>query len=82
MGGGGEWDQGRCERRSGFSEILKLGGGGRVMGVRVDVNGEVKFFLLKIGGGGRVGLRGGGGQGSYEQRSEVFEKIPTTKKKK
>ena len=48
----------------------KLGGGwrGRVMGVgsgrgvRVDVNGEVKFFVFFVGG--RVGGEGGGGLGN------------------
>ena len=54
-----------------------LGGGGG--GVRLDVNKELVFVKIqKIynfffgGGGGGVGL---GGQGRYEQRSEVFVKI-------
>ena len=44
------------------------GGGGRVGGVRVDVNEELKFlgkFKKKIGGGGSGGVgRGGRGVGS------------------
>ena len=48
-GGGGEvGDQGRCERRSEvfvkFQNKKKLGGMGSGVGVRVDVNGEVKFL--------------------------------------
>ena len=49
-------------------------GRGRVGGVRVDVNGEVKFlgkFKKKnrgVGGGGGVGLgAGSGGQGGCEE---------------
>ena len=41
-----------------------LGWGGRVWGVRVDVNEELKFlekFKKKIGGGGGVGLGGTSG---------------------
>ena len=83
--------QGRCERRiEVFVKIQKKnfffwGGGGsgrgRVGGVRVDVNEELKFlrkFKIKFGGGGR-GRVGGGGQGGCERRIEVFAKI---KKKK
>ena len=54
------------------------GGGGVGLGVRLDVNEELKFwgkFTKTIGGGGS----GWGGQGRCEQRSEVFVKI---KKKK
>ena len=43
--------------------------GGRVGGVRVDVNGEVKL------GSGGVGLGGGVRQGGWEQRSEACVKI-------
>ena len=61
------------------------GGGGRVGGVRMDVNEELKFCenkkikknLFFFGGGGGVGSWGGvglGGQGRCEQRSEVFVK--------
>ena len=65
-----------------------VGGGVRVdvneelrWGIRADVNGEVKFFVkiqkyffffLGGGGGVRSGVRGGGGQGKCEWRSEVF----------
>ena len=57
------------------------GSGGRVGGVRVDVNEELKFFV-KIqennwgvrGSGGGVGL-GEGGQGVCDRRIEVFWKI-------
>ena len=56
-------------------------GSGR--GVRVDVNGEVKFFVFFVGGGGvgSAGRGGGGcwtglgGQGRCERGSEVFVKI-------
>ena len=68
------------------------GGGGlgvRGGGVRVDVNGELKFlgkFTKKkkfrwggggegSGGGGQVGGLVGGGQGGCERRIEVFGKI-------
>ena len=54
-------------------------------GVRVDVNGELKFLgkftkiIFRGGGvgrGGQVGGRvGGGGQGGCERRIEVFVKI-------
>ena len=58
-------------------KIFLGGGGGRVGGVRVDVNKELKFlgkFTKKsVGGGGLkrgsgrgVGLVGGGGQGGCE----------------
>ena len=55
-------------------------GGGRVGGVRVDVNEELKFFFWggrgsRVGGGGGVREVGLGGQGRCERRSEVFEKI-------
>ena len=59
-------------------------GWGRVRGVSVAVNRELKFFvkIKKINWGGRVGRDGRGsgwgggrGQGRYEQRSEVFVKI-------
>ena len=45
-GGGGSGGQGRCERGSEvFVKIKKkLGGGVGLGGVRVDVNGEVKFL--------------------------------------
>ena len=51
-GGGGGGGQGRCERRSeAFVKIQKKnfflgggGGGGVGLGVRVDVNGEVKLL--------------------------------------
>ena len=60
--------------------------GGRVGGVRVDVNEELKFlgkFKKKIGGGGRVGGGGvGRGQGGCERRIEVFVKIQKKIKKK
>ena len=78
--------QGGCERRiEVFVKIKKKqlggGGGGRVGGVRVDVNEEMKFlgkFTKKIGGGGGVGSGGGqvgggrvggggGGQGGCER---------------
>ena len=57
------------------------GGGGRVGGVRVDVNEKLKFlrkFKKKNLGGGRVG----GDQGGCERRIEVFVKIENRKKKK
>ena len=72
VGGVGCGESG-CERRS--EVIVKIkkeieGGGGRGfgsgVGVRVDVYGELKFFLTKIqkekkwGGGGRVGAGGSG----------------------
>ena len=49
VGGSGWGGQGRCERRiKVFVKIKKLGGGrgqgGRVGGVRVDVNEELKFL--------------------------------------
>ena len=67
--GRGRGGQGKCERRS--EVFLKLknqirGGGGLGGGVRVDVNGEVKFFensKIKLGWGGGSG---GGGQGGCE----------------
>ena len=60
-----------------------MGGRGRVGGgVRVDVNGELKFFgkihkKRKIwgGGGSGGGKVGGGGQGGCERRIEAFVKI-------
>ena len=54
-----------------------------MLGVRVDVNEELKFFCenskKKLGGGvggrgGGVGLKGGG-QGGCDRRIEVFGKI-------
>ena len=75
-GGGGGEVQGVYERKiEVFVKIKKkkvfLGGwGGLVLGVRVDVNEELKFFFMKIqkknwgggkSGGGRVGFGGGGG---------------------
>ena len=74
--GGGGW-QGRCERRSVvFVKIHFFGGGGGGRGgggIRVDVNGEVKFFFCCFfwGEGGRVG----GGPDGCERRIEVFVKI-------
>ena len=55
----------------------KNGGGvGGVGGVRVDVNGELKFLgKLKKKNGGGGGVRGGGGSGECERRIEVFVKI-------
>ena len=55
------------------------GGGGRGGGQdgcerRLKVFCDFFFFFFLGGGGGRVGL-GGGGQGRFEQRSEVFVKI-------
>ena len=64
-------------------------GGGRVGGVRVDVNEELMFLRIlkkkKLGGGGGgsggwgigVGL---GGQGGCERRIEVYVKIKNLKK--
>ena len=49
------------------------------MGVRVEVNQELKFFgkfKKKIGGGGGSGL---GGQDGCERRIEVFVKIQKKK---
>ena len=90
-GGVGLGGQGGCERRiEVFVKIQKeMGGGGsgggrgRVggLGVRVDVNEELKFlgkFTKKFGGGsgwgggsggGGVGLVGGGGQGGCERKN-------------
>ena len=58
------------------------GGGVRVGGVRVDVNGEVVKLLGKFkkkNGGGGVRSGGGGvglgGQGGWEWRIEAFVKI-------
>ena len=51
---------------------------GMGLGVRVDVNGEVKFLrkIKQMGGGEGVGFGGRvGGQGGCERRIEVFEKI-------
>ena len=65
-----------------------VGDGGRVGGVRVDVNEKLNFlgkFTKKHSGGGGVregaqfgglGWWGGGGQGGCERRIEVFVKIP------
>ena len=68
--------QGGCERRiKDFVKIQKkIGGvgegwvglGGRVLGVRVDVNEELKFlgkFTKKNSGGGLGRFAGGGGGG-------------------
>ena len=59
-------------------------GRGSGLGVRVNVNGEVKFFekfkTKKMGGG--VGSRGSGCEGSQgrcERRSEVFVNIQQKK---
>ena len=56
-----------------------VGSGGRV-GVRVDVNEELKllrkFTKENSGGGGGPGRGGGGGQSECERRIEVFVKIP------
>ena len=65
--GSGWWGaQGGCERRiEVFVKIQKKNGGGdrgRVGGVRVDVNSELKFlgkFRKKNSGGGGGGLVGG-----------------------
>ena len=84
-GGGGGWGRGRfgggCERRiEVFCEHSKNNFlGGRVGGIRVDVNEELKFlgkFKKKnLGGGGGGGLGVGlGGQGGCERRIEVFVK--------
>ena len=88
-GGGSVWGrgvgggQGGCEWRiEVFVKIQKKkigggGGGGRVWGVRMDVNEKLKFLWKfkkkKIGGGG--GVLGWGGQGGCERRIEVFVKI-------
>ena len=80
-GGGSCWGgQGGWERRiEAFVKIQKKiiffweGGGGVGLGVRVDVNGEVKF-LSKI----QKKMKGGscwGGQGGWERRIEAFVKI-------
>ena len=85
MGGG---SQGLCERRIAvFVKIQKKkrgwggGWGGRVGGVRVDVN-QRSEVLMKIiwgwGGGGGV-RRGVGGGGGRERRIEVFVKIQKKK---
>ena len=96
--------QGGCERRiEFFLKIQKKkfffsfffwGGGGRgrvsgrVWGVRVDVNEELKFlgkFTKKLGGGGGMGSdvqwegSGWGSQGGCDGRIEVFGKIHTKK---
>ena len=75
MGGQGGWER----RIEAFVKIKKkIGGGGRVggggggRGVRVDVNGEVKFCenskkKIEGGGGGWVGVGGGGGRGGSDQ---------------
>ena len=66
MGGGGQggWEwriEAFVKIKKNFFFLLGGGGGGGGVGwgggVRVDVNGEVKFF----GGGGWVGVGGGGG---------------------
>ena len=49
--------------------------GGRVWGVRLDVNEELKLFcFFFLGGGVLVGGSGWGCQGGCERRIEVFEK--------
>ena len=105
-GSGSGWGGGRggCDRRI---EVLgkidqkkfRAGGGGAggvrwgvgLMGVRVDVNEELQFFVKiqknKIfwgGRGGGLGRGGGwgsgwGGQGGSERRIEVFGKIHKNK---
>ena len=70
-GGGGSGGQGGYERRSeAFVKIqcFLWGVGGVGLGVRVDVNGEVKFFCFFFiwGGGGRAGgVRSGVGVGEW-----------------
>ena len=66
--------------------MIAVGSGGRVWGVRLDVNEELKFlikFTTKNWGGGGWGVRVGGclgwGQGGCERRIEVF--VNTQKKK-
>ena len=59
-------------------------GGGRVWGVGMDVNEELKFFVKiqkekKNWGGGGPGGSGWGGQGGCERRIEVFLKIKEKK---
>ena len=50
-----------------------VGSGGRVVGVRMDVNEESGLEICWGGGGSGVRV---GGQGRCEQRSEVIVKIP------
>ena len=53
-----------------FVKIKKIGGGGGVRGVKVDVNGEVFVKIpKKIGGGG------GGGVGLGEVRVDVNKEL-------
>ena len=58
---------------------MGVGGRGRLWGFRVDVIEELKFLgklRKKSGWGfGRGQVGGGGGQGGYERRIEVFGKI-------
>ena len=83
--------QGGCERRiEVFVKIQKKnrGRGGRVLGVRVDVNEELKFLGRKFtkknrgggvgSGGGQVGGSGwwgGGGQGGCERNVGVGDDV-------
>ena len=85
-GGSGLGGQDGCERRiEVFVKIQKKKWGvlgGRVGGVRVDVNEELKFFVkIKKNWGG--GGSGGGvelwGQCGSERRIEVFVKIQKKK---
>ena len=65
-GGWGVWGRGRvgCERRIEGGGGGGGGGVGRVGGVTVDVNEELKFLGKFIGGGGNSfgGVGSGGGQ--------------------
>ena len=86
-GGGSGWVGGQCGCKRRIEVFVKIHkkwgvgwGEGRLRGVRVDVNEELKFFkkihTKKIGGGGGVGgVRVVGGQGGCERRIEVFVKI-------
>ena len=61
-----------------FLEGIGSGRGGSGLGVRVDVNGEVKFFensKQKWGGGGVGSVGRVGGQGGCEHRIEVLLKL-------
>ena len=71
-GGVGLGGQCGCERRiEVFVKIYKKNGG-----VRVDVNGELKFLVKKkLGGPGGGRVWGGGRMDGCERRIEVFVKI-------